>query len=93
MPNVKRLRVLIDFAVHVISKTCILNSLESLRYKYTSRRVLQRERMTSSLAFLSNSVRQATSSQREKLVLQVKTKREGLSQFYTIKSSFSIINC
>ena len=27
MPNVKRLRVLIDFAVHVISKTCILNSL------------------------------------------------------------------
>ena len=28
MPNVKRLRVLIDFAVHVISKTCILNSLE-----------------------------------------------------------------
>ena len=67
--------------------------LESLRYKYTSRRVLQRERMTSSLAFLSNSVRQATSSQREKLVLQVKTKREGLSQLYTIKSSFSIINC
>ena len=27
MPNVKRLRVLTDFAVHVISKTCILNSL------------------------------------------------------------------
>ena len=26
MTNVKRLRVLIDFAVHVISKTCILNS-------------------------------------------------------------------
>ena len=49
--------------------------------------------MTSSLAFLSNSVRQATSSQREKLVLQVKTKREGLFQLYTIKSSFSIINC
>ena len=68
-------------------------SIESLRYKYMSRRVLQRERMMSSLAFLSNSVRQATSSQREKLVLQVKTKREGLSQLYTIKSSFSIINC
>ena len=69
------------------------NTLESLRYKYTSRRVLQRERMTSSLAFLSNSVRQATSRQREETVLQVRTKREGLSKLYTIKSSFSIINC
>ena len=68
-------------------------TLESLRYKYTSRRVLQRERMTSSLTFLSNSVRQATSRQREKTVLQVRTKREGLSKLCTIKSSFCVINC
>ena len=66
--------------------------LESLRYKYTCGRVRQRERMTSSLTLFPNSVRQATSSQREKPVLQVRTKRESLPKHFTIKSSFYIIN-
>ena len=37
-------------------------------------------------------VLQATSSQREKPVLQVRTKREGLPKLFIIKSSFYMIN-
>ena len=48
--------------------------------------------MTSSWTFFPNSERQATSSQRVKPVLQVRTKREGLPELFTIKSSFYIIN-
>ena len=48
--------------------------------------------MTSSLTFFPNSVRQATSTQREKPVLQVGAKREGLPKLFIIKSSFYVIN-
>ena len=68
--------------------TLVVCYFYSLRYKYTS----QRERMTSSLTFFPNSVRQATSTQREKPVLQVRARREGLPKLFMIKSSFYVIN-